>query len=156
MPVVGKNSGQSFPAHDLHRYAIRQAISLVRPRAEQIETSVKRTIALRNDAHRWVEQNCLHSVRGVTARMLRAGREKFKYSVRTSWVVTTSSVNFMARSWAASSWVIFLRCTVQVVIVFAGTVTGQGFKNLAGNVAHNLVDHLGDMPTWPIMPGTSR
>jgi hypothetical protein len=32
------------------------------------------------------------------------------------------------------------------VIVFAGTVMGQGFKNLAANVAHNLLDHFGDMP----------
>ena len=53
MPVVGKNSGQSFPAHGLHRYAIRQAVSLVGRREEQIEAGVKRTIALRNDAHRW-------------------------------------------------------------------------------------------------------
>jgi hypothetical protein len=38
-------------------------------------------------------------------------------------------------------------CAVQVVFVFAGAVTGQHFKNLAGTVTHNLRDHFGDMST---------
>jgi hypothetical protein len=34
MSVIGENIGQSFPAHDLHRYAVRQTVTLVRPRTE--------------------------------------------------------------------------------------------------------------------------
>jgi hypothetical protein len=52
---------------------------------------------------------------------------------------------------------IFLRCAVLVIIVFAGTVTGQSFKHLAGNVAQNFLDHFGDcrLPAWPVLPARS-
>jgi len=50
MSVVGESIGQSLPGADLHRYAVRQAVSFVGPRAELIETSVKRSLFPKGDA----------------------------------------------------------------------------------------------------------
>jgi hypothetical protein len=54
MSVIGENIGQSFPAHDLHRYAVRQTVSFVGPRAAKtVRTDFSSVRRRDNDRAHW-------------------------------------------------------------------------------------------------------
>src|SRR5437762_9741150 len=71
MPVVRKYVGQSFFTHRLHRNAIWQTISLVRPCAVEFEAREKRFMGLWNYSHRRIFQNGLNIGGGFAAHIFR-------------------------------------------------------------------------------------
>ena len=60
MPVAGQNLREPFLPHGLHRNAIRQAVTLVRPAPVQLKSCLKGIVALRDHPHGWVVQYRLY------------------------------------------------------------------------------------------------
>lgn len=70
MPVVGENLRQPFPPRRLHRYVIRQAVSLVGTCAVEGHAGKKRLAALRNHADIGVVKNSFSVRKSFAAKSL--------------------------------------------------------------------------------------
>ena len=105
MPVIREHVRKPFPAHRLHRDAIRQAVAFVRPSLVETQPFEKALAALRNNAHtvdRKKTPDGNHRILSQAFTRGAEGQHLSKHFIRGDEDAPTRAGNASTVSWLAS------------------------------------------------------